>query len=138
MKFNFQRVRTPAYITSVVLVVIGLLFALGSMAAAAWIFVILGVALNVMAVSVIEITERGPREVDPASRVVVEPEVDTEQQVAVAPAAETHAAASGPARSARDEKPGKTAGSTSLRGNVSRTFGGAREAQPHRPQPQHK
>lgn len=139
MKFNFQRVRTPTYITSVVLVVIGLLFALGSVAAAAWIFVVLGVALNVMAVSVTEITERGPREVDPASRVVIEPEADTEQQAVVTPAAGARpAAASAPARPVRDEKPGKTAGSTSLRANISRTFSGTREAQPHRPQPQHK
>lgn len=137
MKFNFQRVRTPAYITSVILVVIGLLFALGSVAAAAWIFVILGVALNVMAVSVTELTDRGAREVDPTSRVVIEPEADTEQQAVVAPAAAARAG-SAPARPARDEKPGKTTGSTPLRANVSRTFGGAREAQPHRPQPQHK
>lgn len=138
MKFNFQRVRTPAYITSVVLVVIGLLFALGSVALAAWLFVILGVALNVMAVSVTEITERGPREVDPASRVVIEPEADTEQQAVVAPASDARAAASSPARPVRDEKPAKTAGSTALRANISRTFGGAREARTHHPEPQHK
>ena len=133
MKFNFQRARTPAYITSVVLVVIGLLFALGSAAAAAWIFVILGVALNVVAVSVTEITDRGPRHVDPASRVVVEPEPDTEQQVTVAPAGSSRAA-SASVRPARDEQPGGTGGSTSLRVDAPGT---SREARPHRSHSQH-
>ena len=137
MKFNFQRVRTPAYVTSVVLVVIGLLFALASVAAAAWIFVILGVALNVMAVSVTELPERAARRVDPASRVVIEPEADTEQHAAVTPAGGSRAASS-PVPPVRDEKPGKTAGSTSSRATISRAFGGGREPQPHHPQPQHK
>lgn len=136
MQFNFQRVRTPAYITSIVLVVIGLLFALGSVASAAWIFVILGVALNVMAGSVIAIGERAPRPGEPGSRVVIEPEADTEQNAAVTPAAGLETVPPSPARPVRDEAPGRPAGSTSLRSNVSRAAG-TREAQPHhRTQPQ--
>lgn len=93
MKFNFQRVKPPAYITSAALLVIGVLFALGSMAVAAWIFLLLGLVLNVMAVSVTEIS-REPRvsrsrtlAVDTASRVVIEPEPDTEEQATVPVAA---------------------------------------------------
>ena len=40
MKFDFQRVKTPAYLTSVALVVIGLLCAVGSLAVLAWILTI--------------------------------------------------------------------------------------------------
>ena len=57
MKFDFQRVKTPAYLTSVALVVIGLLCAVGSLAVLAWILTILGIALNVMAVSITAIDD---------------------------------------------------------------------------------
>ncbi|MGX5357302.1 hypothetical protein [Kocuria sp. KH4] len=60
MKFNVQRVLTPAYLTSVALIVIGVLLGLAWYPVAAWVFVLLGLALNAMAVSVTEIHD-GPR-----------------------------------------------------------------------------
>lgn len=55
MKFNVQRVLTPAYLTSVALVVVGVVLALAWYPGAAWLFVLAGLALNAMAVSVTEI-----------------------------------------------------------------------------------
>ncbi|MFC3482279.1 hypothetical protein ACFOLD_16925 [Kocuria carniphila] len=76
--------------------VIGLLFELGSMPVAAWIFVILGIVLNLMAVSVTAVNDnpRAPREfkrssVEDGTRVVIEPDVDTEQQETVPAAPST-------------------------------------------------
>ncbi|MFW6186877.1 MAG: hypothetical protein ACOC84_02595 [Actinomycetota bacterium] len=57
MKFNVQRVLTPAYLTSVALVVVGVLLGLAWYPVAAWLFVLLGLALNAMAVSVTEIND---------------------------------------------------------------------------------
>ena len=128
MKFNFHRVKTPAYITSIALVVIGLLFELGSMPVAAWIFLILGIVLNVMAVSVTAVndTPRAPRDikrssVDTGTRVVIDPEVDTEQQHTVpAAASNTMAKSTAPIK---DEKPAKRAGSSALRANLAGKLG---------------
>ncbi|GGG46426.1 hypothetical protein GCM10011374_05960 [Kocuria dechangensis] len=63
MKFNVQRVLTPAYLTSVALVVLGVVFALAWYPVAAWLFVLLGLGLNATAVSVTEIHDspRAPR-----------------------------------------------------------------------------
>lgn len=63
MKFNVQRVLTPAYLTSVALVVVGVLLGLVWSPVAAWLFVLSGLALNAMAVSVTEIRDapRAPR-----------------------------------------------------------------------------
>lgn len=55
MKFNVQRVLTPAYLTSIALVVIGVLLAMVWTPGAAWLFVLVGLGLNAMAVSVTEI-----------------------------------------------------------------------------------
>jgi hypothetical protein len=55
MKFNVQRVLTPAYLTSVALVVVGVVLGLAWYPVAAWLFVLAGLALNAMAVSVTEI-----------------------------------------------------------------------------------
>ncbi|MBD2762068.1 hypothetical protein IEE92_05790 [Kocuria sp. cx-116] len=138
MKFNFRRVKTPAYITSIALVVIGLLFALGSVPVAAWIFVILGIVLNVMAVSITEVndTPRAPREfkrssVDNGTRVVIEPDVDTEQQETVPAPSKAKSAAS-----IKDEKPSKRMGSSPLRANLANKSG-SRPAN-HRPQDSHQ
>jgi hypothetical protein len=60
MKFNVQRVLTPAYLTSVALVVVGVLLALEWFTVAAWVFVLLGLGLNAVAVAVTEIHD-GPR-----------------------------------------------------------------------------
>ena len=60
MKFNVQRVLTPAYLTSVALVVVGVLLALEWFTVTAWVFVLLGLGLNAVAVSVTEIHD-GPR-----------------------------------------------------------------------------
>lgn len=128
MKFNFHRVKTPAYITSIALVVIGLLFELGSMPVAAWIFVILGIVLNVMAVSVTAVNDnpRAPREfkrssVEDGTRVVIEPDVDTEQQETV-PATPSASKAKSTAP-IKDEKPAKRMGSSALRANLAGKLG---------------
>ena len=120
MKFNFHRVKTPAYITSLALVVIGLLFELGAMPVAAWIFLIVGIALNVVAVSVTSVndTPRAPREfkrssVENNTRVVIDPDVDTEQQETVPAPSEAK-----PAAPSTDEKPSKRRGSSPLRANL--------------------
>ena len=125
MKFNFHRVKTPAYITSIALVVIGLLFELGSMPVAAWIFLILGIVLNVMAVSVTAVsdTPRAPRNVkrssvDTGTRVVIDPEVDTEQQETVPVSSKAKSTAP-----IKDEKPAKRAGSSALRANLAGKLG---------------
>lgn len=55
MKFNVQRVLTPAYLTSVALVVVGVLLGLAWFPVAAWLFVLAGLGLNAVAVSVTEI-----------------------------------------------------------------------------------
>ncbi|WP_298587497.1 hypothetical protein [uncultured Kocuria sp.] len=62
MKFNVQRVLTPAYLTSIALVVVGVVLGLAWYPVAAWLFVLAGLALNAMAVSVTEIddTPRAP------------------------------------------------------------------------------
>lgn len=57
MKFNVQRVLTPAYLTSVALVVVGVVLGLAWYPVAAWLFVLGGLALNAMAVSVTEIND---------------------------------------------------------------------------------
>ncbi|HST73523.1 MULTISPECIES: hypothetical protein [Kocuria] len=57
MKFNVQRVLTPAYLTSVALVVLGVVLGLAWYPVAAWLFVLLGLALNAMAVSVTAIND---------------------------------------------------------------------------------
>lgn len=57
MKFNVQRVLTPAYLTSVALVVVGVVLGLAWYPVAAWLFVLVGLALNAMAVSVTEIND---------------------------------------------------------------------------------
>ncbi len=125
MKFNFHRVKTPAYITSIALVVIGLLFELGSMPVAAWIFVILGIVLNVMAVSVTAVndTPRAPREykrrsVEDDTRVVIDSDVDTEQQETVPAPAKSKSTAP-----IKDEKPAKRMGSSALRANLAGKLG---------------
>ena len=79
MQFNFRRAKTPAYLTSIVLVVLGLLFALGSMSVLAWIVTILGIVLNVMAVSLTQINDSPARAHGTGTRVVVEPEAETDQ-----------------------------------------------------------
>ncbi|MCD1144359.1 hypothetical protein LQU92_03765 [Kocuria sp. LUK] len=63
MKFNVQRVLTPAYLTSVALVVVGVVLALAYYPVAAWLFVLLGLGLNAVAVSVTAINDapRAPR-----------------------------------------------------------------------------
>lgn len=63
MKFNVQRVLTPAYLTSVALIVLGVVLGLAWYPVAAWLFVLAGLALNAMAVSVTEIRDvpRAPR-----------------------------------------------------------------------------
>lgn len=129
MRFNFRRVKTPAYITSIALVVIGLLFELGSMPVAAWILVILGIVLNVMAVSVTAVDDapRARREfkrssVEDNTRVVIEPDVDTEQQNTVP--APSQAKSTAPVT---DEKLSKRMGSSALRANLA-TKPGSRPA----------
>jgi hypothetical protein len=67
MKFNVQRVLTPAYLTSVALVVVGVLLGLVWSPVAAWLFVLTGLALNAMAVSVTEIHD-APRAPGTSSR----------------------------------------------------------------------
>ncbi|MFF0988771.1 hypothetical protein [Kocuria nitroreducens] len=57
MKFNVQRVLTPAYLTSVALVVVGVVLALAWYPKTAWLFVLAGLALNAVAVSVTEIND---------------------------------------------------------------------------------
>lgn len=57
MKFNVQRVLTPAYLTSIALVVVGVVLALAWYPRTAWVFVLAGLALNAMAVSVTEIND---------------------------------------------------------------------------------
>ncbi|MFI7493424.1 hypothetical protein ACH9D2_01685 [Kocuria sp. M4R2S49] len=57
MKFNVQRVLTPAYLTSIALVVVGVLLGLVWSPVAAWLFALAGLALNAMAVSVTEIND---------------------------------------------------------------------------------
>ncbi|GAA1754361.1 hypothetical protein [Kocuria aegyptia] len=57
MKFNVQRVLTPAYLTSVALVVVGVVLGLAWYPVAAWLFVLAGLALNAMAVSVTAIND---------------------------------------------------------------------------------
>lgn len=57
MKFNVQRVLTPAYLTSIALVVVGVLFGLVWSPVAAWLFALAGLALNAVAVSVTEIND---------------------------------------------------------------------------------
>lgn len=63
MKFNVQRVLTPAYLTSVALIVVGVLLGLAWFPVAAWLFALAGLALNAMAVSVTAINDapRAPR-----------------------------------------------------------------------------
>lgn len=96
MKFNFRRVKSPAYLTSVGLLLIGLLFALASVAVAAWIFFLLGIALNVVTVSVTDVPDSSSssRARGAGTRVVVEPEADTEQHAAVPPAGSSPAGSS--------------------------------------------
>ncbi|WP_367404379.1 hypothetical protein [Kocuria marina] len=94
MKFNFRRVKSPAYLTSVGLLLIGLLFALASVAVAAWIFFLLGIALNVVTVSVTDVSDSSSRARGAGTRVVVEPEADTEQHAAVPPAGSSPAGSS--------------------------------------------
>ncbi|MFI7584135.1 hypothetical protein ACH9DO_10115 [Kocuria sp. M1N1S27] len=67
MKFNVQRVLTPAYLTSVALIVIGVLLGLAWYPVAAWLFVLSGLALNAMAVSVTAIND-APRHPGTAGR----------------------------------------------------------------------
>lgn len=67
MKFNVQRVLTPAYLTSVALVVVGVVLGLAWYPVAAWLFVLAGLALNAMAVSVTEIND-APRAHGAATR----------------------------------------------------------------------
>lgn len=83
MKFNFRRAKTPAYLTSLALIVIGLLLAVASVSVLAWIVMILGIALNVMAVSITQINEGPSRARGTGTSVVPEPEADTEQHDAV-------------------------------------------------------
>ncbi|MDO4917910.1 hypothetical protein [Kocuria sp.] len=94
MQFNFRRAKTPAYLTSLALVVLGLLFAVASVSVLAWLLTILGIALNVMAVSITGIDDSpsrargtGTRVVtEPAVESVDEPEAQTDQHDAVPPA----------------------------------------------------
>ena len=116
MKFNFHRVKTPAYITSIALVVIGLLFEMGSMPVLAWIFVILGLVLNVLAVSITGIPEaqRSPRgvgrsEPDTADHAVTHPQADTEQQPVPSGSSRLNRL-----RPVKDEKPSKRGGSSAV------------------------
>lgn len=141
MNFNFQRVKTPAYITSIALVVIGLLFEMGSVPVLPWIFVILGVVLNVMAVSVTSIdeTQRAPRGVEssranPEDRVVIDSEMDTEEQRAVSAAPSRLQRL----RPVKDEKPAKQGGSSAFRSDADAVGSpseapadGLRDGQPH-------
>ena len=106
MQFNFRRAKTPAYLTSLALVVIGLLFAVGSMPVLAWIVTILGIALNVMAVSITQINESPARAHGTGTRVVTQPEAETDQHDVVPPAAVARGGSSAlraPARPATDE-----------------------------------
>ena len=57
MKFNVQRVLTPAYLTSVALIVVGVVLGLAWYPVAAWVFALSGLALNAMAVSVTAIND---------------------------------------------------------------------------------
>ncbi|RLY93946.1 hypothetical protein EAE32_01510 [Kocuria tytonicola] len=105
MQFNFRRAKTPAYLTSLALVVIGLLFAVGSMSVLAWIVTILGIVLNVMAVSITQITGSPARARGTGTRVVTEPEAETDQHEVVPPAAVARggsAALRAPARGAAE------------------------------------
>ena len=103
MKFNFRRAKTPAYLTSLVLIVLGLVFAVASVAALAWLLTILGVALNVMAVSITAINEAPSRARGTGTRVVEEPEADTEQHDVV-PAAGSRRVGSSPLRPAEGRR----------------------------------
>lgn len=67
MKFNVQRVLTPAYLTSVALIVVGVVLGLAWYPVAAWLFVLCGLALNAMAVSVTAINDT-PRASAPVAR----------------------------------------------------------------------
>lgn len=67
MKFNVQRVLTPAYLTSVALVVVGVVLGLAWYPVAAWLFVLAGLALNAMAVSVTEINDAPRRRPAPSA-----------------------------------------------------------------------
>ncbi|MDN5631254.1 hypothetical protein RGB72_11035 [Glutamicibacter protophormiae] len=103
MKFNFRRAKTPAYLTSLALIVLGLIFAVASVGVLAWILTILGVALNVMAVSITAIDESPSRARSTGTRVVEEPEADTEQHDAV-PAAGSRRVGSSPLRRPEDRR----------------------------------
>ncbi|OXS80910.1 hypothetical protein [Kocuria marina] len=94
MQFNFRRVKSSAYLTSVGLLLVGLLFALASVAVAAWIFFLLGIALNVVTVSITKVPDSASRARGAGTRVVVEPEADTEQHAAVPPAGSSPAGSS--------------------------------------------
>ena len=100
MKFDFQRVKTPAYLTSVALVVIGLLCAVGSLAVLAWILTILGIALNVVAVSITAIDDLPARARRTGTRVVEDSEPETDQHDVVAPARAQHSVSGRSAASA--------------------------------------
>ena len=106
MQFNFRRAKTPAYLTSLALVVIGLLFAVGSMPVLAWIVTILGIVLNVMAVSITQINESPARARGTGTRVVTEPEAETDQHdvvPSVGTARDGSSALRAPARGVADE-----------------------------------
>ena len=112
MKFDFQRVKTPAYLTSLALVVIGLLCAVGSLAVLAWILTILGIALNVMAVSITAIDDLPARARRTGTRVVEDPEPETDQHDVVSPA---RAQRSVSGRSAASEGTSAQGGSSAVR-----------------------
>ncbi|MGX0886853.1 hypothetical protein ACUW97_001264 [Kocuria rhizophila] len=114
MTFDFQRAKTPAYITSLALVVIGLLCASGSVAVLSWILTLLGLALNVVAVSITSLDGPG-RARRTGTRVVEEPEADTEQHDVVAPsrAQREVSGRSGAARPEHDAARGGSAASGS-------------------------
>ncbi|MFI7481387.1 hypothetical protein ACH9EU_03110 [Kocuria sp. M1R5S2] len=57
MKFNVQRVLTPAYLTSVALIVLGVFFGMVWNPVAAWVFALAGLVLNAVAVSVTAIDD---------------------------------------------------------------------------------
>ncbi|RKQ35162.1 hypothetical protein [Kocuria tytonis] len=112
MQFNFRRAKTPAYLTSLALVVIGLLLATGSVAVLGWILALLGIALNVMAVSITAIEDSPSRARDTGTRVVVEPETDTEQHDVVSPASAPRSVS---ARSASSTPAATKGGSSAVR-----------------------
>lgn len=112
MTFDFHRAKTPAYLTSVALVVLGLLCASGTWVVLGWILAVLGLALNVVAVSITGLNGSPTRARRTGTRVVVDPDPDTQQNDVVEPARERRPVSSGAAASATKAA---TGGSSAVR-----------------------